>query len=83
MKTVTIDRETLEFLTRMAIDYSDYLEIKHAEDRKTVRYIDSAITALGLQATLDKEENAELARRNARYKAEKEAKAAAEEAAAK
>tara|TARA_R110000772_G_scaffold73233_2_gene160176 strand:- start:488 stop:736 length:249 start_codon:yes stop_codon:yes gene_type:complete len=82
MKTVTIDRETLEFLTRMAIDYSDYLEIKQAEDRKTVRYIDSAITALDLQPELDAEAGKIRAIANARYKAEKEAKAA-EEAAAK
>jgi hypothetical protein len=77
MKTVTIDRETLEFLTRMAIDYSDYLEIKHAEDRKTVRYIDSAITALDLQSELDAEEGKIRAIANAAYQASQAAKAAA------
>jgi hypothetical protein len=77
MKTVTIDRETLEFLTRMAIDYSDYLEIKHAEDRKTVRYIDSAITALDLQPELDAEEGKIRAIANAAYQASQAAKAAA------
>jgi hypothetical protein len=76
MKTVTIDRETLEFLTRMAIDYSDYLEIKHAEDRKTVRYIDSAITALDLQPELDAEEGKIRAIASAAYQASQEAKAA-------
>jgi hypothetical protein len=76
MKTVTIDRETLEFLTRMAIDYSDYLEIKQAEDRKTVRYIDSAITALDLQPELDAEAGKIRAIANAAYKASQEAKAA-------
>jgi predicted GH43/DUF377 family glycosyl hydrolase len=82
MKTVTIDRETLEFLTRLVLDYSEYTEAKHEHDRIQIGHLQIAITALGLQATLDKEQNAEMARRNAEYKAEKEAKAA-EEAAAK
>tara|TARA_R110000772_G_scaffold251171_1_gene366083 strand:- start:50 stop:301 length:252 start_codon:yes stop_codon:yes gene_type:complete len=83
MQNVTISRETLEFLTRMVLDYSEYAEAKYEHDRIQIAHLQVAITALDLQATLDKEDNAEMVRRNAEYKAEKEAKAAAEEAAAK
>ena len=82
MENVTISRETLEFLTRMVLDYSEYAEAKHEHDRIQIGHLQVAITALDLQATLDKEANAEMVRRNAEYKAAQEAKAA-EEAAAK
>jgi predicted GH43/DUF377 family glycosyl hydrolase len=82
MENVTISRETLEFLTRTVLDYSEYAEAKYEHDRIQIGHLQVAITALGLQATLDKEDNAEMVRRNAEYKAAQEAKAA-EEAAAK
>tara|TARA_R110002153_G_scaffold273076_1_gene442937 strand:+ start:664 stop:912 length:249 start_codon:yes stop_codon:yes gene_type:complete len=82
MENVTISRETLEFLTRMVLDYSEYAEAKYEHDRIQIAHLQVAITALDLQATLDKEDNAEMVRRNAEYKAAQEAKAA-EEAAAK
>tara|TARA_R110000823_G_C15615397_1_gene466976 strand:+ start:156 stop:404 length:249 start_codon:yes stop_codon:yes gene_type:complete len=81
MENVTISRETLEFLTRMVLDYSEYAEAKHEHDRIQIGHLQVAITALDLQATLDKEDNAEMVRRNAEYKAAQEAKAAEEAAA--
>tara|TARA_R110000823_G_scaffold266561_1_gene386309 strand:+ start:330 stop:587 length:258 start_codon:yes stop_codon:yes gene_type:complete len=80
MENVTISRETLEFLTRMVLDYSEWAEAKHESDRIQIGHLQVAITALDLQGALDKEQDEEMERRNAEYKARREAEAIADNA---
>lgn len=80
MENVTISRETLEFLTRMVLDYSEWTEAKYEGDRIQIGHLQVAITALDLQGALDKEQNEEMERRNAEYKARREAEAIADNA---
>jgi Ni,Fe-hydrogenase maturation factor len=71
MKTVTIEREALEFLTRHALDFSDYIDVKELQDRTAVRHIDTAIQALNLQETLEEESRAVIQKASAAYRAAK------------
>ena len=80
MENVAISRETLEFLTRLALDYSECTEAKYEHDRIQIGHLQVAITALDLQGALDKEQDEEMERRNAEYKARREAEAIADNA---
>ena len=80
MENVTISRETLEFMTRLVLDYQEYTEVRHESDRITIGHLQDAITALDLQGTLDREEKERVASENARYKAVFAARREAEEA---
>jgi hypothetical protein len=80
MENVTISRETLEFLTREVLDYSECVEAKHEGDRIQIGHLQVAITALDLQGALDKEQDMEMERRNAEYKARREAQEIADNA---
>ena len=72
---VFIGTETLEFLTRFAIESGEYLDVTVEGDRLAVIHIDRAITVLGLQVKLTEEALEEAATRRAAYRASQEAKA--------